>query len=192
MHRLLSKLLICFALCLLMAETASGHVVAANSGSSQFISTSGSRLREIAAGVSELNPRQASVLAQLDGFNARTIIPKKRFGNSDLAALSAATGDEFAMFTLGGRRLIVRGSADGVPIGLANGSAQALAAKGWRWSSHVHPDGSLLSSIGDRNVLGVFPNRTSAVLDPFGGRGWFNPNGDMINSSWLPPQSPVR
>ena len=31
MHRLLSKLLICFALCLLMAETASGHVVAANS-----------------------------------------------------------------------------------------------------------------------------------------------------------------
>lgn len=32
MHRLLAKLLIAFALCLLLAETASGHVVAANSG----------------------------------------------------------------------------------------------------------------------------------------------------------------
>lgn len=34
MHKLLAKLLIAFALCLLMAETASGYVVAANSGSS--------------------------------------------------------------------------------------------------------------------------------------------------------------
>jgi hypothetical protein len=32
MHRLLAKLLIAFALCLLLAQTASGHVVAANSG----------------------------------------------------------------------------------------------------------------------------------------------------------------
>lgn len=96
------------------------------------------------------------------------------------------------MFSVGGRRLIVRGDATGVPISLMDGSAQELAAQGWRWSSHVHPDGSLLSSIGDRNVLSLSPNRTSALLDPYGGRGWFNYNGDLINNSWLPLQSPIR
>lgn len=155
----------------------------ANSGT---ISTSAADLRAIAAGAAELNSKQAAVLAELEGFGSRTVIPKKGFGQNDLAALSAATGDEFAMFSTGGRRLIIRGDATGVPIGTADGSAQALAAQGWRWSSHVHPDGSLMSSIGDRIVLSVFPNVRSTVLDPFGGRGLFNSNGDLISSGWLP------
>ncbi|MES9903020.1 MAG: hypothetical protein ABW168_10090 [Sedimenticola sp.] len=130
---------------------------------------------------------QARVLSNLDGgFGAETTILKKGFGNNDLAVLSAATGDEFAMFTTGGRRLIVRGDADGVPISTLDGSAQRLADQGWRFSSHVHPDGSLMSSAGDRNVLSVFSNSKSAVLDPYGGRGLFNSNGDMISSGWLP------
>lgn len=155
-------------------------------GATTSISTSAQQLRAIAAGVADLSDRQAAVLGQLDGFGSQTIISKSGFGHGDLAALSAATGDEFAMFTTGGRRLIVRGDSTGVPIGLEDGSAQALADQGWRWSAHVHPDGSLMSSVGDRNVLAVFPNARSAVLDPFGGRGMFNPRGDMLDSSWLP------
>lgn len=82
----------------------------------------------------------------------------------------------------------MRGDAGGIPISVADGSAQALADKGWRWSSHVHPDGTLRSSIGDRAVLEVFGNQRSAVLDPFGGRALFSPAGDMIGPNWLPPR----
>ena len=163
------------------SRTAAGTATAAGN-----ISTSFPRLRAIAAGAAELSPRQASVLAQLDGFGTRTIIPKRGFGQSDLAALSAATGDEFAMFTAGGRRLLIRGDATGVPIGIADGSASSLASQGWRWSSHVHSDGSLLSSAGDRAVLSVFGNSRSAILTPTGSRGLFNPDGDLIGPGWLP------
>jgi hypothetical protein len=153
---------------------------------SDSIATSASRLRAISAGASDLSPRNASVLAQLEGYGSRAVIPKKGFGQSDLAALSAATGDEFAMFTTGGRRLLVRGNAGGVPISLADGSAQSLANQGWRWSSHMHPDGSLLSSAGDRAVLSVFRNSRSSIMTPTGSRGLFNANGDLIGPGWLP------
>jgi hypothetical protein len=152
----------------------------------ESISTNSSQLRAIAAGVADLSHRQASVLTQLDGFGSRAIISKRGFGQSDVAALSAATGDEFAMFSTGGRRLLIRGNSSGVPIGLADGSAQGLAAQGWRWSSHVHPDGTLLSSAGDRAVLGAFENSRSAILTPSGTRGLFSSNGDLIGSGWLP------
>jgi hypothetical protein len=171
-------------------QLAGAALTAVEGGST--IATPGTNLRAIAAGVQELNPAQAAVLGQLEGFGSRVIIPKSSFGQTDLAALSAATGDEFAMFTAGGRRLIARGDAQGIPIGTADGSAQALAAQGWRWSSHVHPDGVLRSSSGDRAVLGVFSNSRSAVLDPYGGRGLFSSTGDMIGPSWLPSKPPLR
>lgn len=171
-------------------QLAGAALTAVEGGST--IATPGTNLRAIAAGVQELNPAQAAVLGQLEGFGSRVIIPKASFGQTDLAALSAATGDEFAMFTAGGRRLIARGDAQGIPIGIADGSAQELAAQGWRWSSHVHPDGVLRSSSGDRAVLGVFSNSRSAVLDPYGGRGLFSSKGDMIGPSWLPSKPPLR
>ena len=149
-------------------------------------SPGGFNLRAIAAGAEDLTPTQASVLAQLEGNGARVLIPKQGFGQNDLAALAAATGNEFAMFTTGGRRLVVRGSADGIPIGIADGTAQELAAQGWRWSSHVHPDGVLRSSVGDRAVLDLFRNQRSAILDPLGGRSLFSPAGDMLSPNWLP------
>lgn len=66
------------------------------------------------------------ILEQLNGYGSQTIT-SKAFGNQDLAALSAATGDEFAMFTTGGRRLIIRGNATSVPINVAK--EQDLSAK---------------------------------------------------------------
>jgi YD repeat-containing protein len=153
---------------------------------SASISTSSSRLRAISAGAAELSPRQASVLEQLGGYGSRTIVPKRGFGQSDLAALGAATGDEFAMFTIGGRRLLVRGDSGGVPISLLDGSAEALASKGWRWSSHVHSDGTVISSAGDRAVLSLFGNPRSAILTPSGPRGLFNSQGDLLGPGWLP------
>ncbi|CAH3232102.1 Major exported protein [Citrobacter freundii] len=151
------------------------------------IATTRQNYRAIAAGVENLSVTQTKTLTQLPKVGSRIIVTKD-FGQNDLAALSAATGDEFAMFTTGGRRLIIRGNATGVPIGAVE--AEELAAKGWRWSSHVHPDGTLRSSLGDRAILKIFRdhnlNSKSSISDPYGRRFNFSPDGDLISPEWRP------
>ncbi|MDU1436084.1 MAG: type VI secretion system tube protein TssD [Citrobacter freundii] len=151
------------------------------------IATTRQNYRAIAAGVEDLSVAQIKTLTQLPKVGSRIIVTKD-FGQNDLAALSAATGDEFAMFTTGGRRLIIRGNATGVPIGAVE--AEELAAKGWRWSSHVHPDGTLRSSLGDRAILKIFRdhnlNSKSSISDPYGRRFNFSPDGDLISPEWRP------
>lgn len=80
-----------------------------------------------------LNSRQAAALEQLPDFGSQVILGKN-FGQGDLAALTAQTGDEFAMFTTGGRRLVFRGDSESVPI--TPDMASDLADQGWRWSTH--------------------------------------------------------
>ncbi|HHW8984231.1 type VI secretion system tube protein TssD [Citrobacter freundii] len=149
------------------------------------IATTRQNYRAIAAGVEDLSVAQIKTLTQLPKVGSRIIVTKD-FGQNDLAALSAATGDEFAMFTTGGRRLIIRGNATGVPIGAVE--AEELAAKGWRWSSHVHPDGTLRSSLGDRAILKIFRdhnlNSKSSISDPYGRTFNFSPDGDLISPEW--------
>lgn len=135
-------------------------------------------------GYASLSRVQQQILEQLPSKGSQTVIPKGMFKLKDLAALTASTGDEFAMFTLAGRRLIMRGTKDGVPINQE--IAAALAKKGWRWSAHTHPDGTLMSSPGDRLILKEFGNQKSAVLSPEFKYRLFNKNGDLLNASWLP------
>jgi hypothetical protein len=126
------------------------------------------------------------VLKQLPEAGARAIIPKRLIGQQDLAALTAETGDEFAMFTTGGRRLLVRGTPGTVPITPVD--AEALAGQGWKWSAHTHPGttiGVLRSSVGDRAVLGAMGGKQSAILNSLGERSIFNPLGDLL-TNWLP------
>ena len=78
----------------------------------------------------ELNKRQQKLLAMLPSYDSRVIVPKGSVNMPDLAALTAKTGDEFAMFTKGKKRLIVRGNAYMVNIELKE--AELLAAQGWR------------------------------------------------------------
>jgi hypothetical protein len=139
----------------------------------------------IARGMGELNFRQAAVLDQLPEFGSNTIVHKS-FRQTDLAALTAATGDEFAMFSTGGRRLIYRGDFESVPI--TPEIAQGLAEQGWRWSSHVHPGydtGVLRSSIGDQSVLRAMGGNQSAIYNSMGQRSIFTPAGDSLNG-WMP------
>ena len=139
----------------------------------------------IARGIGDLNSRQTAVLEELSGVGSRTIT-SKAIGQNDLAALTAATGDEFAMFTTGGRRLVIRGDATSVPI--TPELATDLASQGWRWSSHVHPgfDASVLrSSIGDRAVLDAMGGNQSTIFNSLGQRRLFTPAGDSLNG-WTP------
>ncbi|RKH12949.1 hypothetical protein D7V97_07115 [Corallococcus sp. CA053C] len=136
-------------------------------------------------GLGELSPVQSSVLERLNGPGAQTIVSKRLFGNKDLTALTAATGDEFAMFSTGGRRLIVRGTPDSVPI--TPSIAARLRERGWRWSSHTHPGDSknvLRSSDGDRAVLEAIGNK-SAIFNSIGERRMFTKWGDSLDG-WTP------
>jgi RHS repeat-associated protein len=139
----------------------------------------------IARGLGTLNTRQATVLDQLPGSGYSTIV-SKAFGQRDLAALTAYTGDEFAMFSTGGRRLVFRGNVDSVPI--TPEAAVSLSEQGWRWSTHVHPGFDtrvLRSSEGDRAILGAMGGRQSTVLNSLGQRRLFTPEGDSLNG-WTP------
>lgn len=139
----------------------------------------------IARNLGSLSAKQVGVLEQLPDVGARTVV-SKAFGQRDLAALTAATGDEFAMFTTGGRRLIIRGVPGSVPV--TPDMARSLAGQGWRWSGHTHPglDATVLrSSPGDRAVLGAMGQGQSAILNSNGRYSVFTPKGDSL-LGWKP------
>ncbi|MBC7783105.1 MAG: hypothetical protein H7144_04630 [Burkholderiales bacterium] len=129
-----------------------------------------SSLEAIAYEGATLSAKQSKILNLLTESGSRGIFPKNAVGLNDLAALTAKTGDEFAMFTTGGRRLIVRGSGDMIPINVAE--AQVLASQGWRWSAHTHPTvmtgNALSASAGDMAVLQTFNQSQSIILNALG------------------------
>lgn len=111
-----------------------------------------------------LNNRQQELLSQLSEFDSRIVVAKNAVKMSDLSALTAVTDNEFAMFTKGGERLIIRGNA--VQVNIDNEAAKKLSAEGYRWSGHTHPGmdyNSLQASPGDKAVLQYF-NQKNAVI----------------------------
>ena len=116
-----------------------------------------------------LNNRQKVLLEQLPEFDSRVIVPKRSVKMSDLAALTATTGDEFAMFTRSNSRLVVRGNWQMVNIGIKD--AKALAAEGYKWSGHTHPGDNLFvlfASDGDKAVLRQFAQEQSVIYNSKG------------------------
>jgi hypothetical protein len=94
---------------------------------------------------------------------------------TDLAALTAHTGDEFAVFTRGPQRLLIRGNPRGVR--LTENELIALRNAGWKWSGHTHPgvaDLVLDASGGDRKVLEIFGQRQSVITNSRGARNVFD------------------
>lgn len=143
-------------------------------------------------GFADLSRRQKGLLGELSNAGDSIIISKRSVSQKDIAALTAKTGDEFAVFTLGSRRMLVRGNSSGFDGIIDETWATARAAEGWRFSAHTHPipDGVnpstvLRSSVGDRGILELFPNNRSAILNSEGGRVLFTPTADSL-SGWLP------
>lgn len=116
-----------------------------------------------------LNRRQSSILAQLPSFNSSVELPRNSVNLKDLAALTAITGDEFALFTRSSSRLIIRGNSTQVDVGLER--AQQLAEAGYRWSGHTHPGFEelvLIESDGDLAVLAAFKQDRSCIVNSKG------------------------
>jgi hypothetical protein len=115
----------------------------------------------------ELNTRQAGLLKLLPDFDSRIIVPKKSVSMRDLSALTAKTKAEFAMFTKGNKRLIVRGDANSVNI--SPKKAKKLASEGYKWSGHTHiSSGDLQASNGDYEVLAEFDQKEGVIYDNLG------------------------
>jgi hypothetical protein len=112
---------------------------------------------------------QRELLEALPEYDSRVTVPKSAVNMADLSALTAATGDEFAMFTKGGERLIIRGSVCEVNIDISQ--AENLARQGYRWSGHTHPGTDmycLQASTGDYEILGCFNHCTSVIYNSKG------------------------
>lgn len=112
----------------------------------------------------ELNKRQKQLLELLTEFDSRVTVPKKSVSMTDLSALTAYTGDEFALFTKENERLIIRGNTVSVNIDIEQ--ARKMAQQGYRWSGYTHPGvdfNCLFSSDGDRTILKQFEQRTSVI-----------------------------
>ena len=117
----------------------------------------------------ELNNRQKELLGKLPGYDSRIIVEKDSVNMSDLSALTAYTGDEFAMFTKCNERLILRGNSVMVNINLKQ--AEELAKEGYKWSGHTHPGNDtfcLFPSHGDKEILRVFKQCTSSIYNSKG------------------------
>ncbi|MCA9088359.1 MAG: hypothetical protein KDA90_06950 [Planctomycetaceae bacterium] len=110
-----------------------------------------------------LTSSQRSLLGNLQSAGAEVIVGKKFVSMNDLRNLTLHTGDEFAMLTRGGERMIVRGNGGKIPTLNADRAAQ-LSGQGWRFSGHTHTPGfQAVRSQGDINVLRAFGQRQSAI-----------------------------
>ncbi len=116
-----------------------------------------------------LNNRQLKILKDLPAYDSKIVIAKKRVNMKDLAALTAETGDEFAMFTKGNERLIVRGNKNSVNIDVSK--AKELSAAGYKWSGHTHPGferNCLIASPGDIEILRCFKQSVAYIYNSQG------------------------
>ncbi len=117
----------------------------------------------------ELNNRQKALLEKLPDYDSRTTVGRDDVNMSDLSALTAYTGDEYAMFTNKNERLIIRGNA--VKVNISPEDASELNSQGYKWSGHTHPgvsDNVLMPSLGDVLVLREFDQETSVIYNSKG------------------------
>jgi hypothetical protein len=149
------------------------------------LSIQASKPAEIAWGYGKLSPRQESLLGSLKEPGHSIQVYKSDVSPSDLASLTARTGDEFGLFTLGSRRIVVRGTSMGLSI--KSEISEQLLSQGWRWSAHTHPgmtDRVLMSSgvPGDRDTLRKFGQERSLILNSSGRRSIFDQEMDYLVS----------
>ena len=126
-----------------------------------------------------LNNRQQKLLGDLSEYDSRIIVPKKSVNMADLSALTAKTGDEYAMFTKGNDRLIIRGNSNMVNIGIND--ARHFAEQGYKWSGHTHPGVDFLCmqpSDGDYSILNCFKQEYSVIYNSKGDFRTFEKRGE--------------
>ena len=145
---------------------------------------------EIAWGAGELSSRQTAMLDVLPKTGSELKLHKSGINPTDIAALTAYTGKEFAIFTRGSQRLVIRGNS--INMGLEIEDLKLLQEQGFKFSAHTHPTNTtferyiLNASGGDRLALKIFKQERSLILDSLGRRNIFdqtdNLSADILQS----------
>lgn len=123
----------------------------------------------IYTGYGKLNKRQERLNKVLKNYNDKVIIKKRDVNLKDIASLTAHNQVEYAMFTKGQERMIVRGNEYRVNIDEVE--AAQMRAEGWKWSghSHIHVDKvDLNPSDGDIEILKAFGQGRSCIINAKG------------------------
>ena len=118
---------------------------------------------------SDLTNRQKQLLGALPDYDSSVVVGKKSVNLTDLSALTTVTGDEFALFTKGHDRLVIRGNSYSVNVDLER--ARELCDAGYKWSGHTHPGydfNCLVASRGDYEILQCFSQQASAIYNSKG------------------------
>jgi hypothetical protein len=113
-----------------------------------------------------LTNRQQALLDELPEYDSRVTVKKSNVSIIDLAALTAKTGVEFAMFTKKGECLIVRG--DYMSVNIGEDDAKRLNMQGYKWSGHTHVGSNLTPSDGDISILKQFSQNVSVIYNSYG------------------------
>lgn len=116
-----------------------------------------------------LNNRQNRIFNHLSDYDSSIIVNKKDISMTDLAAFTAKSGVEFALFTKGKKRLIIRGDYSRVNVDLNR--ANLLKMQGYKWSGHTHPgidDLVMQPSDGDYAILSCFNQDKSVIYNSKG------------------------
>ncbi|UEQ78219.1 hypothetical protein [Chryseobacterium arthrosphaerae] len=90
---------------------------------------------------SSLKERQLSILEKLPKSGDYIFLPKKSVAMKDLLKITNVTGDEFNMFTLGSRRLIIRGEGTVIRVPDKQFFEDLTAGRYGKFSGHTHPPG---------------------------------------------------
>lgn len=129
-----------------------------------------------------LNARQQRILDRLSNFDDRVEFNKRDVSMKDLAALTAHENVEFAMFTKGDKRLVIRGERNSVNFRYED--AEKFAEQGYRWSGHTHPGTEYeicFPSEGDRGILEIMTRtgqKYSVIYSSTGRKYVFSVNKD--------------
>jgi RHS repeat-associated protein len=103
--------------------------------------------------VSTLTRRQKLIHDALSQQGSILQLPKRGVSMNDLRSIGRVTGDEYSMFTLGGRRTIIRGTGNEVRVS-EDIFKNIVSGKYGKWSGHTHPPGySLTPGPADRPFL---------------------------------------
>lgn len=117
----------------------------------------------------DVNHRQKRLLDKLKEYDSQAIVRKNKVSMFDLSALTAQTGVEYAMFTRGAERLIIRGNKTSVNV--TEKIARELYRSGYKWSGHTHPGNDVLAlfpSEGDKQILEIFNQEYSVIYNSTG------------------------
>lgn len=143
-----------------------------HSGSQQSFKKS---LLAISKGEAGLDARRTNILKKINKSNTYCRLEKDSISDRDMAYLSAACGDELALFRSKLEDVLLRGTYNEcVSTSFDKKLIVELQSGKFEWVSHTHTDGTLMASDGDRETLKLLRQKRSKIITTDGKTKYFS------------------